>query len=175
MCALLRSRCNNVPLRFLNSKIISFHLQMRRRSKPDQIEERRSVSSVWAGKSTHGSGTTRCRRVEMRLDCLFLLVQQCLFGDIGHILTFTWPLAAWRWATLESILHYHTHTVTITELLLMLRRLKLKSGEFRSNLRFHSLHCTLTDGFIQLSLIYTQLNTGLNQWICMFQSIKYKH
>lgn len=64
----------------LNSKIISFHLQMRRRSKPDQIEERRSVSSVWAGKSTHGSGTTHCRRVEMRFECLFLLVQVCLLA-----------------------------------------------------------------------------------------------
>lgn len=56
---------------------------MLRRSKPDQIEERRSVSSVWAGESAHGDR----RRVETRSACLFLLVQVCLFCNI---LTFTW-------------------------------------------------------------------------------------
>lgn len=61
-----------------NSKIISFHHQMHRRSKPDQIEERRSVGSVWAGKWTHGSTMTDWGRVEMRFDCLFLQVQVCL-------------------------------------------------------------------------------------------------
>lgn len=36
----------------LNSAVISFHLQMHRRSKPDQIEERRSVGSVGPGEHT---------------------------------------------------------------------------------------------------------------------------
>lgn len=58
-----------------NSKIISFHHQMHRRSKSDQIEERRSVGSFFAGKRTHGSTMTDCRRVEMRFDCLFLQVR----------------------------------------------------------------------------------------------------
>lgn len=89
----------------LNSKIISFHLQMRRRSKPDQIEERRSVSSVWAGKNTHGSGTTHCRRVEMRFECLFLLVQVCLYWLYSHIHMAGGSMLSWWWATLESILH----------------------------------------------------------------------
>lgn len=81
---------------------------MLRRSKPDQIEERRSVSSVWAGKSTHGSGTIDCRRVEMRFYCLFLQVQVCL---LVILVIFSHSHGWWQHAILmlESILHYHIH------------------------------------------------------------------
>ncbi len=67
---------------------------MRRRSKPDQIEERRSVSSVCAGKSTHGSRTTRCRRVEMRFEVFMSSGSSMSAGNIGPTLTFAGLVAA---------------------------------------------------------------------------------
>lgn len=154
-----------------NSKIISFHLQIHRRSKPDQIEER-SVSSVWA-RSTRGSATTHFERLDIRFECLFLLVLVCLLVILvifshSHdwwqpdVLIMSYIRKHFALPYIHRKTGHSNPTITITELLLILMKAKLKSGEFK----FNSLKSSLIREEISSSPLYSKLMP--NRWVHSF-------
>lgn len=121
MCAL--GRRSDFPLRFKLKECIlpPVTQKLHRRSKPDQIEERGSVSSAQSVPGAHVAA-------EQHAECLFLLVLVC---PLVILAIFS------RWHNDELALQRKTShpnpIVGIIELLLILMKAELKSREFKFN------------------------------------------
>lgn len=104
-----------------NSKNVSFHHQLNRRSKPDQIEERGSVGSAQSVPGAHVAA-------EQHAECLFLLVLVCPLVILAIF-------SRWHNDELERQrkTSHSNPIVGIIELLLILLKGELKSREFKFN------------------------------------------